>query len=87
MNGGYSKRAEKFREDILQNFAELQNARIEESVYRTLQSHEVQGGINRIEGLKEDIAGLRGEEALLQKRYGDLVVEKRRMAVKSNSAN
>jgi hypothetical protein len=47
MNGGYSKRAgEKFREDILQNFAELQNSRIEESVYRTLQSHEVQGGLN-----------------------------------------
>jgi pre-mRNA-splicing factor CDC5/CEF1 len=87
MNGGYSKRAEKFREDILQNFADLQNARIEESVYQTLQSHEVQGGINRIEGLKQDIAGLRGEEALLQKRYGDLVVEKRRKVVKSNSAN
>jgi hypothetical protein len=87
MNGGYSKRAEKFREDILQNFGDLQNARIEQSVYQTLQSHEVQGGINRIEGLKQDIAGLRGEEALLQKRYGDLVIEKRRKAVKSNSAN
>lgn len=86
MNGGYSKRAEKFREDILQNFAELQNSRIEESVYRTLQSHEVQGGANRIESLKQDIAGLRGEEAIFQNWYGDLVVEKRRMVVNSSTS-
>jgi pre-mRNA-splicing factor CDC5/CEF1 len=87
INGGYTKRANKFREDILQNFAELQNARIEESVYRTLQSHEVQGGTNRIDSLTEDVAGLRREEAAMQKRYGDLVVEKRRKAVKMNGTN
>lgn len=84
-NGGYSKRADKFRDDILQTYADLQNAKIEETVYRTLQSHETQGGTNRIERLKTQIKALRAAEAGLQKRYGDLVVEKRRLQVTSGN--
>jgi hypothetical protein len=80
-NGGYSKRADKLCDDILQTYADLQNSKIEEVVYRTLQAHETQGGTNRIDRLKGQIKALRAAEAGLQKRYGELVVEKRRLQV------
>ena len=81
MNGGYMKRADKLRDDMLQTHSEIENSKIEESVYKTLQSHETQGGANRIHRLQEEIKELRTAEAVLQKKYGDLVVKKRRLQV------
>ena len=49
-----------------------------------LQSHEKQGGTNRINRLKAEIAALRTAEVGLQKQYGELVVEKRRLQVVTN---
>lgn len=80
-NGGYVKRGDKLQGDILQTYADLQNSKIEETIYKTLQSQETRGGENRIERLKTQIRELRNVEAGLQKRYGDLVVEKRRLQV------
>ena len=82
VHGGYTKRAGKIRSDALQSHMDLQNAIIEEEVYRTLQSQERTGAVNRIEKLKEEIAWLEGDEAAMQKKYSDLLVEKRRLMVK-----
>jgi pre-mRNA-splicing factor CDC5/CEF1 len=80
VNGGYVKRAKGLREQMLEEFGNLQNARIEESVYSLLESHEVQGAMNRGERLKQETAALKKSEAVLQKRYGELLVERRRAA-------
>jgi pre-mRNA-splicing factor CDC5/CEF1 len=81
MNGGYIKRGEKLRSEILQSISDLEKANIEEAVYRQLLSQEVAGGTNRVNRLKKEILELKKQEAALQKRYGDLVVEKRRLQV------
>ena len=86
VHGGYSKRAAKVRSDTLQCYMELQNALIEEDVYRTLQSQEVSGAASRIEKLKEEIANIEADEATMQKRYSDLLVEKRRLAKRKASS-
>jgi hypothetical protein len=83
MNGGYARRAVKFQKDTLQTFAQWQNAQIEEAVYRQLQSQERQGGALRIESWKRNVAQAKAEEARLQKQYGALVTEKRRLMVAS----
>ena len=87
MTGGYVKRAAGLKQDILQTFAQVQNSRIEESVYSMLRSDEVKGGQLRIERLQKEIGSLRKVEAELQKRYGELLVEKRRAAVVLNSTS
>jgi hypothetical protein len=81
MNGGYANRAVKFQKDTLQTFAQWQNSRIEEAVYRQLQSQERQGGALRIESWKRDVAQAKAEEARLQKQYGALVMNKRKLMV------
>ena len=86
LNGGYVKRARKIRDDLHQAFADLQNSKIEESVYRMLQEHEVKGAAERIRRLQDDVDSLKNTEAALQKRYGELVVEKRRLVVMAKSA-
>ena len=85
VNGGYAKRSDKCGEETLRSYADLQNAVIEQSVYRMLQSQEQRGGADRIERLKREVASLRDDEAALQKEYGELVVEKRRLVVKAKS--
>mmetsp|Transcript_21819 Transcript_21819/g.32105 ORF Transcript_21819/g.32105 Transcript_21819/m.32105 type:complete len:913 (+) Transcript_21819:138-2876(+) len=80
-NGGYAKRSIALRDSILQNFAELQNSRIEEAVYSTLLSHEKRGSLNRVEKLESEIERLEKDEAAAQKRYGDLLHEKNRIMV------
>ena len=87
VNAGYEKRADKLGQDILDKFAEVQNARIELSVYKMLQDQEIHGGQGRIEQLMEENAALRTLEASLQREYGDLVVEKRRLAVQLNRSS
>jgi pre-mRNA-splicing factor CDC5/CEF1 len=82
VHGGYTKRAAKVGEDTLQCYNELQNARIEEAVYRTLQSQETAGAASRIEKLKQEIENLEADEAILQKRYSDLLMQKKRLGMK-----
>jgi pre-mRNA-splicing factor CDC5/CEF1 len=80
--GGYTKRAAKVGEDTLQCYNELQNARIEEAVYRKLQSQETAGAASRIEKLKQEIENIEADEATMQKRYSDLLVQKKRLGMK-----
>jgi hypothetical protein len=84
VNGGHRKRADQFRRDILQLHKDLQDAQIQEAVYRRLLQNETQGGLNRIERLQHEIGELRKAEALLQKRYGDLLIQKKRIQVTGN---
>jgi hypothetical protein len=53
VNGGYSKRAEVSLEDILQDFADKTLG--SKSRFIKQQSTKFKGGINRIEGLKQDV--------------------------------
>ena len=78
-HGGYSKRAEALRHGILHKFAELGNAKIETDVFNSLRCHEVRGSARRIERLREEIAKLEEDETIAQKRYGDLLLEKKRL--------
>jgi hypothetical protein len=78
-NGGYIKRAAALREAAAQTFAETQHAKIEESVYRLLMSHERRGITSRAEKLEKEIAVLEKSEAAAQKRYGDLMHTKHRL--------
>jgi len=77
-NGGYMKRCSAFNDTILKNFAEIQNSRIEESVYKNLMGHEQRGITVRLEKLRDEIQELQSIEAKLQKEYGDLSHEKNR---------
>jgi len=78
-NGGYIKRAAALREAAAHTFAETQHAKIEESVYRLLMSHERRGITSRAEKLEKEIAVLERSEATAQKRYGDLMHTKHRL--------
>lgn len=77
-NGGYVKRCNTLNETAFQSFAEIQNSKIEESVYSNLMAHEERGITNRIEKLQEEIEELETSEAQLQKQYGDLLHERNR---------
>lgn len=81
MNGGYMKRCDALYETIQSNVAEIQNSRIEESVYRTLMQLEKKGIAARVEKLQNEIEDLESIEATLQKRYGDLLHEKARRKI------
>lgn len=87
VHGGYAKRAEKVRIETVQAFQELQNAQIEEAVYRKLQAQEVAGAASRLEKLREEISNLEADEAAMQKKYSDLLVEKRRLSVKRKASD
>jgi len=82
VNGGYLKRSEQCGEEIFRSFGDLQDAKIEESVYRMLQKQESRGGADRIERLQREVDRLKASEAALQKEYGDLTLEKRRQQLK-----
>ncbi len=81
-HGGYAKRAASLKHGALQKFAEHQNAKIEVDVFNTLRSHEVRGITARIDSLREDIEKLEEDEIVAQKRYGDLLLEKKRLQLK-----
>jgi len=81
LTGGYRKRADQLQAATRQVIEEWEQARMDESVYRHLQQHETAGGAKRIDSLQAEIGALRTAEAALQKRYGDLVVAKRRQQV------
>lgn len=79
--GGYSKRCETFNQSALQSFAEIQNSKIEEAVYKMLLSQEKYGMHQRIEKLRVEIEELEKSESILQKRYGDLLHERNRQRI------
>mmetsp|Transcript_1010 Transcript_1010/g.1293 ORF Transcript_1010/g.1293 Transcript_1010/m.1293 type:complete len:816 (-) Transcript_1010:223-2670(-) len=84
-NGGYVKRSEILQKEILDTFAQSRNSIIEESVFEILSSMEVDGASARINRLEEELAALESEESKLQKHYGDLLLEKRRLVASANS--
>lgn len=80
-NGGYAKRASGLGNVALQGFAEMRHVTIEESVYNLLKVHEIRGAAERIDDLKSDIGLLEEDEAKMQKRYGELVHERKRLGL------
>ena len=85
VNGGYEKRASQLRAELLESFSQLRNAEIEEGVFARLLKQEQEGGANRLASMKELVAQLREQEAALQKQYGSLVVEKRRLTLQAKA--
>jgi len=81
-NGGYAKRADVLRDEILQYFAEYHHSKIELDVFSMLLRHERQGISNRIRKFEGEIKELEAGEASLQKRYGDLLHEKNRLLIR-----
>ena len=75
--GGYMKRSSTLQGSILENFAKLQNAKIEQEVFEKLFSHEEKGMKNRMEKMQVEVESLESAEAGLQKKYGDLLHEKK----------
>ncbi|KAL3796470.1 hypothetical protein ACHAWO_011342 [Cyclotella atomus] len=83
--GGYNQRSKALIDSSYQTFAELQHSKIEESVYSNLRSHETRGASLRIGRLQEEVERLEEEEAMKQKRYGELMHLKQRLMLKKNS--
>jgi pre-mRNA-splicing factor CDC5/CEF1 len=79
--GGYTKRYEAFTQSALETFAETQNSKIEENVYKLLLAHETRGIQQRIEKLQDEIETLEKTESSLQKQYGDLLHERNRQKI------
>ena len=77
--GGYMKRSSTLQMSVLDTFAQLQNSKIEQAVFERLQAHEEQGMKNRIEKTQCEVAALETAEAALQKKYGDLLHEMKRI--------
>lgn len=80
--GGYAARSSALTEESMQSFAELGNSLIESSVYARLRGHEVRGAALRTERLAEDVERMEELEAEKQKRYGELLHERNRLALK-----
>jgi pre-mRNA-splicing factor CDC5/CEF1 len=78
-NGGYAKRTKTLQDDILQKFALTQNHKIEVSVFSSLADMENRGATQRTEALQEELTALEAQEAKMQKQYGDLLLEKKRL--------
>jgi pre-mRNA-splicing factor CDC5/CEF1 len=85
-NGGYNMRAKTLNEEMLQNFALQQNHKIERTVFERLSSMEVRGAIQRIESLQNELADLESQESAMQKQYGDLLLEKKRIIASLKSS-
>ena len=80
--GGYSARSTALAAESMQSFAELGNSLIESSVYARLRGHEVRGAALRTERLADDVERMEGLEAEKQRRYGELLHERNRLALK-----
>lgn len=80
-NGGYVNRADGMSNEMRSTFQELQHAKIEEYVYRKLMRVEESTLPRRIEKMEEDIQALDESEAVLQRAYGELLLEKNRLVV------
>ena len=80
--GGYAARSTALTTASMQSFAELGNSLIESSVYSRLRGHEVRGAALRTERLAEDVERMEEMEAEKQRRYGELLHERNRLALK-----
>jgi pre-mRNA-splicing factor CDC5/CEF1 len=78
VNGGYIKRAGKVQEGATLSFDELQKLRNDKVTYEMLYEQEVRGAASRMEGLRQELQSIQEEEAAYQKRYGELIIHKRR---------
>jgi len=82
LTGGYIQRSETLQQEVAQEFADVQNLRIEQAVFGSLErDHEVPGAARRIERLKNEIGKLKQIETSLQKQYSDMRIEQRRRAI------
>jgi pre-mRNA-splicing factor CDC5/CEF1 len=77
--GGYMKRSITLQASVLESFAQLQNSKIEQEVFERLFSHEEKGMKNRMEKMQLEVELLEKAEAVLQKKYGDLLHERKRL--------
>jgi len=81
VNGGYSKRAKSLQQQMLETFGQIGNAEIEQHVFSRLMQQENEGGSHRVAEIRKLVESLKEQEAELQREYGNLSVEKRRMMV------
>ncbi len=76
LTGGLAKRSQGIHVDLLHLHADLQNAMIEEAVYRQLQSQEELGAIRRMDDLRERIRRLQQNEADLYSVYQERMLQR-----------
>jgi pre-mRNA-splicing factor CDC5/CEF1 len=76
LTGGYANRSQTLRQEILQMHGELQNAVIEEAVYKNLQQSEELGSVRRIDRLRQDIQKMEQDHVQLNEYYQELVEKK-----------
>ena len=78
LTGGLAKRSQGIHMDLMHLHADLQNAIIEQAVYRQLQSQEEVGAIRRMDDLRERIHRLSQNEADLYSVYQEKLLHQQR---------
>jgi pre-mRNA-splicing factor CDC5/CEF1 len=73
LTGGFVKRAQNSSSGILNLYQDLQNARIETTVYRKLNEQEELGAVSRIDRLRSDISRLEEDEERLKAIYNSFL--------------
>lgn len=73
LTGGFVKRAQNTSTGILNLYHDLQNARIETSVYRKLSEQEELGAVSRIDRLRSAISKLEEDEERLKGIYNSMI--------------
>jgi pre-mRNA-splicing factor CDC5/CEF1 len=76
LTGGYANRSQTLGQEILQMHGDLQNAVIEEAVYKNLQQSEELGSVRRIDRFRQDIQKMEQDHAQLNEYYQELVEKK-----------
>lgn len=86
-NGGYVKVAENTTSNILKLHHERERASIEQYVYRNMMEREAGGFQRRMQGLEVEVKRLEVAECEMQKKYGDLLHERKLLAVRGQKKN
>jgi pre-mRNA-splicing factor CDC5/CEF1 len=76
LTGGYANRSQTLGQEILQMHSDLQNAVIEEAVYKNLQQSEELGSVRRIDQFRQDIQKMEQDHVQLNEYYQELVEKK-----------
>jgi pre-mRNA-splicing factor CDC5/CEF1 len=76
LTGGYANRSQTLGQEILQMHGDLQNAVIEEAVYKNLQQSEELGSVRRIDRFRQDIQKMEQDHLQLNAYYQELVEKK-----------
>ena len=76
LTGGYANRSQTLGQEILQMHGDLQNAVIEDAVYKNLQQSEELGSIRRIDRFRQDIQEMEQDHVQLNEYYQELVEKK-----------